>query len=67
MRGCASSVQVIQQGASPCPIKRSEQSLLSLGAEAVRLGLSVGIGVREPQLETVKRFSPVRYIERKPR
>ena len=25
------------------------------------------IGVREPQWETVKRFSPVRYIERKPR
>ena len=58
--GCAGSVQVRQQGESPCPTKRSEQSVHSLGAEAVRLGLSVGSGVREPQWETVKRFSPVR-------
>lgn len=43
--GCASTVQVIQQGESPRPTKRSEQSVLSLGAEAARLGLSVGIGV----------------------
>ena len=35
-RGCASSVQVIQSGESPDPAKRSEQPVLSLGAEAVR-------------------------------
>ena len=60
-------MQVEQQGESPCPTKHSEQSVHSLGAEAVRRGLSVGSGVREPQWETVKRFSPVRYTERKPR
>ena len=59
-------MQVIQFGESPNPTKHSEQSVLSLGAEAVRRGLSVGIGVREPQWETVKRYSPVSYIERKP-
>ena len=31
---CAGSVQVIQQGGSPCPTKRSEQSVLSLGAQS---------------------------------
>ena len=60
-------MQVIQFGERPNPTKCSEQSVLSLGVEAVRLGLSVGMGVREPQWETVKRFSPVRNIERKPR
>ena len=65
--GCAGSVQVGQQGESPCPTKHSEQSVLSLGAEAARLGLSVGRGVREPQWETVKRYSLVRHKERKPR
>ena len=34
--GCASTVKVIQQGESPCPTKRSEQSVLNLGAETVR-------------------------------
>lgn len=34
--GCASSVQVIRQGEGPCPTKRSEQSVLSLGAKTVR-------------------------------
>ena len=43
-RLCASSVQITQMGESPIPIKLSEQSVLSLGAEAVRLGLSVGKG-----------------------
>ena len=64
--GCASSVQVIQSGERPDPAKRSEQPVLSLGAEAARRGLSVGRGVREPQWETVKRYSLVRYKERKP-
>lgn len=35
-RGCASSVQVIQSGERPDPAKRSEQPVLSLGAEAAR-------------------------------
>lgn len=34
--GCASSVQVIQSGERPDPAKRSEQPVLSLGAEAAR-------------------------------
>ena len=36
LRGCASTVQVIQQGERPCPTKCSEQSVSSLGAETVR-------------------------------
>ena len=59
-------MQVIQQGESPCPTKPSKQSVLSLGVEAVRSDLSVGRGVREPQCESVKRFSPVSYKEWKP-
>ena len=59
-------MQIIQFGESPNPIKLSKQSVHSLGAEAVRLGLSVGSGVQEPQCESVKRYSPVSYIERKP-
>lgn len=54
-------MQVIQFGERPNPAKRSEQPVLSLGAEAARLGLSVGRGAREPQCESVKRISPVRY------
>ena len=65
-RRCASSVQMIQYGESTNPAKRSEQPVLSLGAEAARLGLSVGRGAREPQCESVKRFSLVSYTERKP-
>ena len=65
MGGCASSVQIIQCGERPHPVKRSEQPVLSLGAEAARLGLSVGRGAREPQCESVKRSSPVSYIKRK--
>jgi hypothetical protein len=56
---CASSVYVRQCGESPHPVKRSEQPVLSLGAEAARLGLSVGRGAQEPQCESVKRFSLV--------
>ena len=59
-------MQIIQFGESPNPIKHSKQSVHSLEAEATRLGLSVGSGVREPQCESVKRYSPVSYIERKP-
>lgn len=59
-------MQIIQFGESPNPIKHSKQSVHSLGAEAARLGLSVGSGVREPQCESVKRYSPVSKIERKP-
>ena len=58
-------MQIISFGESPNPAKRSEQPVLSLGAEAARLGLSVGRGVREPQCESVKRFSPVSQKERK--
>lgn len=65
-RGCASSVQIIQFGESPNPVKPSKQPVHSLGAKAARQGLSVGSGVREPQCESVKQYSPVRYIERKP-
>lgn len=36
VRGCASSVQVIQSGERPDPAKRSEQPVLSLGAGAAR-------------------------------
>ena len=36
LKGRAGTVQVIQQGESPCPTKRSEQSVLSLEAEVVR-------------------------------
>ena len=43
-RLCASSAQITQMGESPIPTKPSEQSVLSLGAEAARLGLSVGKG-----------------------
>ena len=64
--GCAGSVQTIQCGESPHPVKPSKQPVHSLGAEAARLGLSVGSGVQEPQCESVKRYSPVSYIERKP-
>ena len=64
--GCASSVQIIQFGESPNPVKPSKQPVHSLGAEAARSGLSVGSGVQEPQCESVKRYSPVSYIERKP-
>ena len=53
-------------GETPSPVKLGRQPVLSLGAEAVRIGLSVGRGVREPQWETVKRYSLVRYKERKP-
>ena len=59
-------MQIIQFGESPNPAKRSEQPVLSLGAEAARCGLSVGRGAQEPQCGSVKRFSPVSYIERKP-
>ncbi len=41
---CASSALEIQTGESPVPAKSSEQPVHSLGAEAVRLGLSVGSG-----------------------
>ena len=56
-------MQIIQFGESPNPTKLSKQSVHSLGAEG---GLSVGSGVREPQCESVKRYSPVSYTERKP-
>ena len=59
-------MQIIQFGESPNPIKLSKQPVHSLGAEAARLGLSVGSGVQEPQCESVKRYSPVSYIKRKP-
>lgn len=38
-------MQIIQFGESPNPKKHSKQSVHSLEAEAVRLGLSVGSGV----------------------
>ena len=59
IEGCAGSVQTIQCGESSHPVKPSKQPVHSLGAEAARLGLSVGRGVREPQCESVKRVSPV--------
>lgn len=59
-------MQVEQRGERPRPAKRSEQPVLSLGAKAVRRGLSVGRGAQEPQCESVKRNSPVSYKERKP-
>ena len=66
IEGCAGSVQTIQRGDSSHPVKPSKQPVHSLGAEAARLGLSVGSGVQEPQCESVKRYCPVSYIERKP-
>ena len=59
-------MQTIQCDESPHPVKPSKQPVHSLGAEAARLGLSVGGGVQELQCESVKRYSPVSYIERKP-
>ena len=59
-------MQIIQFGESPNPVKPSKQPVHSLGAKAARQGLSVGSGVREPQCESVKRYSPVSYTERKP-
>ena len=41
---CASSALHIQTGESPVPVKSSRQPVLSLGAEAVKLGLSVDKG-----------------------
>ena len=41
---CASSALHIQAGESPVPVKSSRQPVLSLGAEAVKLGLSVDKG-----------------------
>lgn len=43
-RQCASSALHIQAGESPVPVKSSRQPVLSLGAEAVKLGLSVDKG-----------------------
>ena len=58
-------MQIIQFGEIPNPVKLSKQPVHSLGAEAARLGVSVGSGAREPQCESVKRSSPVSYIKRK--
>ena len=41
---CASSALEIEVGEIPTLVKFSEQPVLSLGAEAARLGLSVGKG-----------------------
>lgn len=57
---CASSAPVIRVGESPTLVKPSEQPVHSLGTETVRLGLSVGSGVREPQHESVKLLSLVK-------
>ena len=43
-RLCASSALITQKGESLFPTKLSEQSVLSLGAETARSGLSVGKG-----------------------
>lgn len=51
---CAGSARAVQSGETPDPVKLGKQPVLSLGAEAVRPGLSVGRGVREPQCESVK-------------
>ena len=44
-RLCASSAHMIQRGEIPRPAKPGKQPVLRLGAEAVRLGLSVAKGV----------------------
>ena len=56
--GCVSDNALkmrIEKAAKPQPVKRGQQPVLSLGAEAVRRGLSVDRGAREPQCESVKR------------
>lgn len=55
-----------QGGGSPPPTKPSQQSVLNLGAKAVRRGLSVGKGAYEPQCESVKPISLVKSNKRKP-
>ena len=47
-------------------VRSSQPPILSLGAEAVMLGLSVGKGAIEPQSERVKRYSPVIRVIQKP-
>ena len=58
---------VIQGGEIPPPVKPNQQPVLSLGVETVRSDLSVDEGVCEPQCESVKPISPVKFVKRRSR